>query len=225
MTVTLLVVDDQVLIRSAVVELLRSSGEIDVVGEAVNGREAVRLARELRPDVVLMDIRMPVMDGIEATSAIRADADLESTRVLILTTFEEDEYLLAALRAGADGFIGKGAEPDEIVRGVRAVRDGESLLSPAATRSLIGRYLKVDRTVATTGRYDARRLEELTPREREILVLVAGGLSNQEIADELVISPFTAKTHVNNMMTKLDAPGRAQLVIWAYESGLVTPGS
>ncbi|MER7557954.1 response regulator transcription factor [Nocardioides sp. NPDC126508] len=225
MTVTLLVVDDQVLIRSAVVALLRSSGEIDVVGEAVNGREAVRLARELHPDVVLMDIRMPVMDGIEATSAIRADADLEATRVLILTTFEEDEYLLAALRAGADGFIGKGAEPDEIVRGVRAVRDGESLLSPAATRSLIGRYLKVDRAVAANGRYDARRLEELTPREREILVLVAGGLSNQEIADELVISPFTAKTHVNNMMTKLDAPGRAQLVIWAYESGLVTPGS
>jgi len=225
MTVTLLVVDDQVLIRTAVVELIRSSGEIEVVGEAVNGREAVRLARELHPDVVLMDIRMPVMDGIEATSTIRADDGLGSTRVLILTTFEEDEYLLAALRAGADGFIGKGAEPDEIVRGVRAVRDGESLLSPAATRSLIGRYLKVDRTVATNGRYDARRLGELTPREREILVLVAGGLSNQEIADELVISPFTAKTHVNNMMTKLDAPGRAQLVIWAYESGLVTPGS
>lgn len=225
MTVTLLVVDDQMLIRTAVVELLRSSGEIEVVGEAVNGREAVRLARELHPDVVLMDIRMPVMDGIEATSMIRAEEGLDSTRVLILTTFEEDEYLLAALRAGADGFIGKGAEPDEIVRGVRAVRDGESLLSPAATRSLIGRYLKVDRTVATSGRYDARRLDGLTPREREILVLVAGGLSNQEIADELVISPFTAKTHVNNLMTKLDAPGRAQLVIWAYESGLVTPGS
>lgn len=225
MTVTLLVVDDQMLIRTAVVELLRSSGEIEVVGEAVNGREAVRLARELHPDVVLMDIRMPVMDGIEATSMIRAEEGLGSTRVLILTTFEEDEYLLAALRAGADGFIGKGAEPDEIVRGVRAVRDGESLLSPAATRSLIGRYLKVDRTVATSGRYDPRRLDGLTPREREILVLVAGGLSNQEIADELVISPFTAKTHVNNLMTKLDAPGRAQLVIWAYESGLVTPGS
>ncbi|MDQ4112476.1 MAG: response regulator transcription factor, partial [Actinomycetota bacterium] len=217
--------DDQVLIRTAVVELLRGTGEIEVVGEAVNGRDAVRLAREHHPDVVLMDIRMPVMDGIEATSAIRADDDLGSTRVLILTTFEEDEYLLAALRAGADGFIGKGAEPDEIVRGVRAVRDGESLLSPAATRSLIGRYLKVDRTVGTNGRYDAQRLEVLTPREREILILVAGGLSNQEIADELVISPFTAKTHVNNMMTKLDAPGRAQLVIWAYESGLITPGS
>lgn len=225
MTVTLLVADDQSLIRTAVVELLRATDDIEVVGEAVNGQEALRLAREAHPDVVLMDIRMPVMDGIEATAMIRADAALSSTRVLILTTFEEDEYLLAALRAGADGFIGKGAEPDEIARGVRAVREGESLLSPAATRRLIGRYLAVDRTVATSGRYDAQRLEELTPREREILILVAGGLSNQEIADELVISPFTAKTHVNNMMTKLDAPGRAQLVIWAYESGLVTPGS
>lgn len=225
MSVRVVVADDQALIRSAVVELLRSADGVEVVAEAVDGREAVARSREHHPDVVLMDIRMPVLDGIAATAQIRGDETLRTVRVLILTTFEEDEYLLAALRAGADGFIGKGAEPDEIVRGVRAVRDGESLLSPAATRSLIGRYLKIDRTVAPTGRYDARRLEELTPREREILVLVAGGLSNQEIADELVISPFTAKTHVNNMMTKLDAPGRAQLVIWAYESGLVTPGS
>ncbi|CAM2948304.1 response regulator [Skermania piniformis] len=225
MSVRVVVADDQALIRSAVVELLRSADGVEVVAEAVDGREAVARSREHHPDVVLMDIRMPVLDGIAATAQIRGDETLRTVRVLILTTFEEDEYLLAALRAGADGFIGKGAEPEEIVHAVHAVDDGDALLSPAATRSLIGRFLQIDNAATNRGRYDVARVAQLTPREREILVLVASGMSNQEIAEQLVISPYTAKTHVNNMMTKLDAPGRAQLVIWAYESGLVTPGA
>lgn len=219
------VVDDQTLIRAAVVELLGSTEEVEVVAEAVNGREALRVAHELHPDVVLMDIRMPVLDGINATAELRADPSLASTRVLILTTFEEDEYLLGALRSGADGFVSKGAEPDEIVRAVRTVHAGDALLSPAATRTLISRYLIVDRAPAPSHQFSRERIDELTPREREVLVLVARGLSNQEIADSLVISPHTAKTHINNVMSKLSSPGRAQLVVWAYETGLVTPGA
>ncbi|WP_285036198.1 response regulator transcription factor [Plantibacter sp. ME-Dv--P-095] len=221
---TVLVVDDQSLIRQAVSDILASESDLDVVGEAVDGAQAVALARELRPDVVLMDIRMPVLDGIGATAAICADPGLADTRVLILTTFEEDENLIATLRAGASGFIGKGSEPEEIVRAVRAVHAGDALLSPAATRSLITRYV-----VAGDGPSSPRtvpaELTLLTERELEVLLLVARGRSNQQIADELVISPHTSKTHVNRIMTKVAAHDRAQLVILAYESGLLRPGA
>ncbi|WP_419703392.1 response regulator [Promicromonospora sp. NFX87] len=222
---TVLIVDDQFLIRQAVRDILDNEADISVVGEAVNGRDAVTLATSLQPDIVLMDIRMPELNGIEATQAICAVPSLENTRVLVLTTFEEDEYLVAALRAGASGFIGKGAEPDEITRSVRAVHAGDALLSPAATRALITRYVLPASTAgprATTAVPPA--LAQLTDREREVFLLVARGRSNQEIADELVISPHTAKTHVNRIMAKLYAHDRAQLVILAYESGMLAPG-
>ena len=242
---TVLVVDDQALIRQAVTDILDGADGIEVVGDAVNGREAVMRAVASRPDVVVMDIRMPELDGIGATSEICADPLLAATKVLILTTFEEDEYLVAALRAGASGFIGKGAEPDEIVRAVRAVHAGESLLSPVATRSLIERYVLPgggrDGGGAGSGRAGgdghgggsasaaerpvSPELAHLTDREREVLLLVARGRANAEIAAELVISPHTAKTHVNRIMTKLDAHDRAQLVIVAYETGLLAPGA
>lgn len=216
-----LVVDDQALIRSAVRDLLDAADGIEVVGEAVDGEEAVALAASLRPDVVVCDIRMPRMDGIEATRRICADPALAETRVLVLTTFEEDDYVVAALRAGASGFIGKGAEPDEIVQAVLAVDEGGALLSPAATRAMIERYVR--RAVPSVPR-DAPALAVLTEREREVLQHVARGRSNDEIAAALLISPHTAKTHVKNTMLKLGAHDRAQLVIAAYESGLLVPG-
>lgn len=219
-----LVVDDQSLIRQAVVDILTDDDTIDVVGEAASGSEALSLASALRPDVVLMDIRMPLLDGISATAAICADAALSNTRVLILTTFEEDENVVAALRAGASGFLGKGAEPEEIVRAVHAVHAGDALLSPSATRSLIARYVAAP-SAAAPNELSRPELAAVTEREREVLLLVARGKSNQEIADELVISPHTAKTHVNRIMTKVSAHDRAQLVILAYESGLLVPGS
>lgn len=219
---TVLVVDDQALIRQAVTDILRSTDDIEVVGEARNGREAVELAGRLRPDVVLMDIRMPELDGIGATALICADPVLACTKVLILTTFEEDEYLVAALRSGASGFLGKGAEPDEIAAAVRSVHAGDSLLSPAATRSLITRYVLAP--PAPGPLTPPPGFEQLTDREREVLLLVARGRTNQEIAEELFISVHTAKTHVNRTMTKLAAHDRAQLVILAYESGLLSPG-
>jgi DNA-binding NarL/FixJ family response regulator len=221
---TVLVVDDQSLIRQAVADILSSEADLEVVGEAIDGAQAVSLARELRPDVVLMDIRMPVLDGIGATSAICADPELADTRVLILTTFEEDENLIATLRAGASGFIGKGSEPEEIVRAVRAVHAGDALLSPAATRSLITKYV-VAADEPTSPRPVPTELALLTERELEVLLLVARGQSNQQIADDLVISPHTSKTHVNRIMTKVAAHDRAQLVILAYESGLLRPGA
>lgn len=220
--IRVLVVDDQVLIRRAVVQILGTAPDVDVVGEAPDGLEAVAAASRLRPDVVVMDIRMPRMDGIEATAAICSDADLAETRVLILTTFEEDEYIVAALRAGASGFIGKGAEPEAIVHAVQAIAAGDALLSAAATRSLITRYV-LPRAGGAPAEVPAQ-LRELTDREREVLLLVARGLSNHEIAESLHISPHTAKTHVNRVMAKVEAHDRAQLVILAYESGLLVPG-
>ncbi|CAN7347814.1 response regulator transcription factor [Microbacterium foliorum] len=229
MTVSVLVVDDQPLVRHAVRDILIDGGLV-VAGEASNGHDAVRLAKTAAPDVVLMDIRMPELDGIAATGLICAQNDsavqndsAAQPRVLILTTFEEDENVVAALRAGASGFIGKGAEPDEIVRAVRTVHDGEALLSSMATRALI------ERSIRRGGSDPAARwttaLALLTPREREVLVLVAEGLANDDIAAGLTISPHTAKTHVNRIMSKAGARDRAQLVILAYETGLVVTGA
>lgn len=217
-----LIVDDQALIRQAVADILTGEDSIEITGQAVDGADAYTQARQDRPDVIVMDIRMPVVDGIDATARICADPELTDTKVLILTTFEEDEYLLAALRAGASGFIGKGSEPDEIVRAVRAVHAGDALLSPTATRSLITRFAHTPPAAPLT---QVAELSELTEREQEVLLLVARGNSNQDIADELVISPHTAKTHVNRVMVKLHAHDRAQLVIIAYETGLLIPGT
>ncbi|GAA1060066.1 response regulator transcription factor [Agromyces bracchium] len=225
MTARVLVVDDQPLIRQAVRALLDAEPTLEVVGEAADGAEALDLVRELRPDVVLMDIRMPGLDGIEATRRIGADPALADVRVLILTTFEEDENVVRALHAGASGFIGKGTDPDALVEAVHTVHAGESLLSPSATRVLIERYVRpgpVPAPAATSSLGAA--LATLTDREREVLVLVAGGLSNDDLAERLVISRHTAKTHVNRVMAKLGAHDRAQLVIAAYEAGLVRPG-
>ena len=218
---TVLIADDQALIRVAVRDLLDSAPGLEVVGEAADGEEAVDLARRLHPDVVVCDIRMPRMDGIEATERICGDPGLAETRVLILTTFEEDDYVVAALRAGASGFIGKGAEPDDIVQAVRTVHDGGALLSPVATRALIERY--VHGTASESAR-PAPALDALTEREREVLHLVGRGRSNDEIAAALFISPHTAKTHVKNAMLPPAAHARAQLAIAAYESGVVQPG-
>ena len=219
--ISVLVADDQSLIRGAVRQLLDYEPDITVVGEAVNGREAVAIAGAEHPDVILMDIRMPVMDGLEATRRICSNPDTAATRVLIFTTFEEDEYVAEALRAGASGFIGKGAEPSELATAIRTIHAGESLLSPRATRALIDRYLSTPAR-AKNSRVD---LSELTDREQEVLPLVAAGHPNDHIAALLTISPSTAKTHVNRIMTKLAAHDRAQLVIIAYEAGLITPGT
>ncbi|MGO3146453.1 MAG: response regulator [Leucobacter sp.] len=222
---TVLVVDDQSLIRQAVTSILSDAKGIEVIGHAENGLQAIELARTLRPDVVLMDIRMPDLDGIGATAEICADPELSAVRVLILTTFEEDEYLVAALRAGASGFIGKGAEPEEIVYAVRAVHAGDTLLSPAATRDLIEKYVLATPPIANPVKMLPQKFALLTEREREVLLLVARGRSNQEIANEFVISPHTVKTHVNRIMTKLSAHDRAQLVVFVYEHGLIAPGA
>lgn len=218
---SVLIADDQPLIRQAVADILHDHDDIHVLAQAADGRQAVSIAEELRPDVVVMDIRMPGLDGIAATREICSDPTLRDCKVLILTTFEEDEYLVAALRAGASGFVGKGAEPEEIVRAIRAVHAGDALLSPVATRALIDRF--VAPAPPATALAQSPELAALTEREREVLLMVAQGRSNQDIADDLVISPHTAKTHVNRIMTKTHAHDRAQLVILAYESGLLRP--
>ncbi|WP_428955158.1 response regulator [Streptomyces sp. cg35] len=224
--IRVLLADDQALLRSAFRVLVDSESDMEVVGEASDGAEAVRLARTERPDVVLMDIRMPGTDGLAATSEISADPELAHVRVVMLTTFEVDEYVVQSLRAGASGFLGKGAEPDELLGAVRIAAAGDALLSPAATKGLIAKFLAQgdgsDDTARGAGAH-AERLAALTGREREVLVQVAGGLSNDEIAERLEVSPLTVKTHVNRAMAKLGARDRAQLVVIAYESGLVRP--
>jgi DNA-binding NarL/FixJ family response regulator len=219
MTIRVLLADDQTLVRSGFRALLERSEDIEVVGEAADGAEAVERVRAERPDVVLMDIRMPGVDGLEATRRIATDESLSGVRVIMLTTFELDEYVFEALHAGASGFLLKDVEPDELRDAVRVVAQGEALLSPSVTRRLIREF------VAQPGRHrpPPERLEQLTEREREVLALVAQGLSNQEIAERLVISPATAKTHVSRTMMKLHAHDRAQLVVLAYETGLVRP--
>ncbi|MFE7174594.1 response regulator [Streptomyces sp. NPDC057616] len=223
-TIRVLLADDQALLRSAFRVLVDSEPDMEVVGEASDGAEAVRLAKEQRADVVLMDIRMPGTDGLAATRMISADPSLAQVRVVILTTFEVDDYVVQSLRAGASGFLGKGSEPDELLSAIRVAAGGEALLSPAATKGLIARFLAQGDS-ADDGRDPARseRLGTLTVREREVLVQVAGGHSNDEIAERLEVSPLTVKTHVNRAMAKLGARDRAQLVVIAYESGLVRP--
>ncbi|MEV4944659.1 response regulator transcription factor [Streptomyces sp. NPDC053755] len=211
--------DDQTLVRAGFRSILAGEDDIEVVGEAGDGERAIALARELRPDVVLMDIRMPVLDGLEATRRITSDARLEGVRVVILTTFDVDDHVYGALRAGASGFLVKDTEPMELLHGVRVVARGDALIAPAVTRRLIGEF-------ANRGRQPdpGPRLNALTEREREVMGLVGAGLSNDEIAGRLVLSPATAKTHVSRIMTKLGVRDRAQLVILAYESGMITPG-
>ena len=220
MTVRLVLVDDQALVRAGLRSLVEQEDDLLVVGEAADGRAGLEVVRRERPDVVLMDIRMPVLDGIEATSLIAADPDLADVRVLVLTTFEIDDYVFAALRAGAGGFVVKDAEPAELLRAIRVVARGESLLSPSVTRRLVEAFAA---RPAPSGPPVAA-LEELTDREREVVALVGSGLSNEEIADRLVISVATARTHVSRSMIKVGARDRAQLVVFAYEAGLVTPG-
>ncbi|MBG0855947.1 response regulator transcription factor [Streptomyces spinoverrucosus] len=225
MTIRVLLADDQALLRSAFRVLVDSEPDMEVVGEASDGAEAVRLAKERRADVVLMDIRMPGTDGLAATRMISADPGLAHVRIVILTTFEVDDYVVRSLRAGASGFLGKGSEPDELLTAIRVAAGGEALLSPTATKGLIARFLAQGGDLDDTDRDHARtaRLDALTGREREVLVQVAGGHSNDEIAERLEVSPLTVKTHVNRAMAKLGARDRAQLVVIAYESGLVRP--
>ncbi|SFO91438.1 DNA-binding response regulator, NarL/FixJ family, contains REC and HTH domains [Amycolatopsis arida] len=219
--IRVLLVDDQPLIRSGFRALLDVEDDIEVVAEAADGSEAVALAREHVPDIALIDIQMPVVDGIEATRRIAADPALAAVHVVILTNYGLDEYVFDALRAGAAGFLVKDIQPEDFLHAVHVAARGNALLAPSITRTLINRYV-TQRLTTGTGT-ELGELGELTNREREAVALVASGLSNNEIADRMVISPLTAKTHINRAMTKLHARDRAQLVVLAYESGLVTP--
>ena len=225
--ITVELVDDQSLVRAGFHALLDAEDDISVVAEAADGESAVAQARRHRPQVVLMDIRMPKVDGLQATAQITADPDLCDTRVVVLTTFELDEYVFGALRAGASGFLLKDVEPADLVTAVRVVAAGEALLAPRLTRRLIEAFVSGASAVppAAHGNADSDALERLTPREREVLALVGRGRSNAEIAERLVLSPLTAKTHVARLFSKLGARDRAQLVVAAYESGLVVPGA
>ncbi|MDQ7905016.1 response regulator transcription factor [Phytohabitans sp. ZYX-F-186] len=222
MTIRVLLADDQALIRAGFRMLIQNAPDLDVVGEATNGHEAVRLARQTRADVILMDIRMPDLDGLAATRAITADDALAGVRVLILTTFEADEHVFQALRSGASGFLGKGVEPADLLDAIRVVASGEALLSPKATKALITRYLAGPEPATGTA---PAELAALTEREREVLTLVAAGLSNNAIAERLYVSPLTAKTHVNRIMAKLGVRDRAQLVVLAYQTGFARSAS
>lgn len=221
MTIRVLLADDQTLVRAAFAMLVESAGDMEVVGQAGTGREAVDLARTARADLVVMDIRMPDLDGIEATRLIAADEDLAGVKVLVLTTYDTDEHIIEALRAGASGFLVKDTRPAELLDAIRLVAAGEALLSPGPTARLIARALRAP----DPGPLRSPGPDTLTERERQVLGLVARGLTNQEIALSLGLSPLTAKTHVSRIMGKLAARDRAQLVIVAYESGMVTPGT
>ncbi|MEV0384341.1 response regulator transcription factor [Nonomuraea sp. NPDC050643] len=217
--IRVLLADDQTLVRAGFRSILSDEDDIDVVAEAANGAQAVSLAREHKPDVVLMDIRMPELDGLEATGRIARDPTLDGVKVIILTTFDLDDYIYAALRAGAGGFLVKDTEPAELIHAVRVVARGDALISPSVTRRLIAEFAgRVKRPEP------GPELNALTEREREVMTLVAAGLSNDEIAARLVLSPATAKTHVSRIMTKLSVRDRAQLVVIAYEAGMITPG-
>jgi DNA-binding NarL/FixJ family response regulator len=219
-SVRVAIADDQWLVRDGFRVQLGLASDMTFAGEASTGEQAVALARREHPDVILMDVRMPVLDGIEATRRITADPQTSGVRVLVLTTFDVDEYVFAALRAGASGFLLKDATPEELLTAIRVVAAGEALLAPAATRHLVDAFV----SRPSLGRPDAQLVGELTGREREVLRLVAQGLSNAEIANRLVVSPATAKTHVSRILAKLGLRDRAQLVIAAYESGLIAPG-
>ncbi|MGW4729613.1 response regulator [Streptomyces shenzhenensis] len=221
MTIRVLLADDQALLRATFRILIDTVEDMTVIAEAADGQEAVDLASAHRPDVVIMDIRMPNVDGVAATAEICARPELTQTHVLILTTFEDDENVAKALRAGASGFLGKGVSPDILLSSIRTVAAGEALLSPAATRTLITRFLTTPDTDDFRPLPDA--IKVLTDREREVTVLAAHGRSNDEIANKLVVSPLTVRSHIQRAMTKLNARDRAQLVVIAYQSGLVKP--
>jgi DNA-binding NarL/FixJ family response regulator len=221
-TIRVVIADDQALVRGGFVVMVRAAADMEVVGEAANGVEAIALIREHHPDVVMMDVRMPVLDGIEATRALTTDSDTSNTRVLILTTFDLDDYVYGALRAGASGFLLKDTAPEDLLAAIRILAAGEALLAPSITRRLIREFaLRPD----VGARSSPALLDALSAREREVFVEVASGWSNAEIGERLHISAATAKTHVSRLLMKLDAHDRAQLVMIAYETGLVTPGS
>jgi DNA-binding NarL/FixJ family response regulator len=221
MTIRVLLADDQALIRAGFKALIDSAPDLTVVAEAATGAEAVAQARSSRADIVLMDIRMPDMDGIEATRAITTNDDMAGVRVIVLTTFEIDDLVIRAVHAGASGFLGKGVDPAELLDAIRIVASGEALLSPRATRGLLAQLRHHEPALPTI---ESERFDVLTARERELTTLVATGLSNDEIAERLHLSPLTVKTHVNRAMMKLGVRDRAQLVVLAYEGGLIQPG-
>ncbi|MGW5464867.1 response regulator [Streptomyces sp. NPDC003996] len=222
--IRVLVCEDQALVRAGFVTILSAQPDMEIVGEAVDGREAIRSTQELKPDVVVMDIRMPVLDGIEATRRLAGPGSASPAKILVVTTFNVDEYVYEALRAGASGFLLKDAPPPELINAVRVVARGESLLAPAVTRTLIGRFAERVRPSAAPASPERERLKVLTPREHEVLLLISEGLSNAEIATELVISHETVKTYVSRILTKLDLRDRVQAVVLAYRAGLAGDG-
>ncbi|MFB8183479.1 response regulator [Streptomyces sp. NPDC055966] len=222
--IRVLVCEDQALVRAGFVTILSAQPDMEVVGEAVDGREAVRSTHELKPDVVVMDVRMPLLDGIEATRRLAGPDSASPAKILVVTTFNVDEYVYEALRAGASGFLLKDAPPPELINAVRVVAGGESLLAPAVTRTLIGRFAERVRPSAAPASPERERLKVLTPREHEVLLLISEGLSNAEIAIELVISHETVKTYVSRILTKLDLRDRVQAVVLAYRAGLAAGG-